>query len=70
MNIFKQWRTERDLGQKEAGMACGVDRITWWRWEKGISKVSIDKLDDVEKATGVSRHLLRPDIFGPAEKVA
>lgn len=68
-NIFKQWRAEKGFGQEAAGKACGVDRITWWRWEKGVSKVAIDLLDNVEAATGISRQELRPDIFGSTEKV-
>lgn len=65
-NAFKHWRTSRKLGQGGAGKACGVDRVTWWRWENDVSKVAIDKLDEVERVTGIPRHVLRPDIFVPA----
>lgn len=30
------------------------------------SKVPVGRVLDVERATGVSRHELRPDIYGPA----
>ncbi|WP_127524656.1 Cro/CI family transcriptional regulator [Mesorhizobium sp. Z1-4] len=29
-------------------------------------KVPVDRVIDVERITGISRHKLRPDIFGPA----
>lgn len=30
-------------------------------------KVPADRVLDVERITGISRHLLRPDVFGAAE---
>ena len=41
----------------------GVDRRTLWRWETGKTPVPIDKLDIIEAETGISRELLRPDVF-------
>lgn len=36
-----------------------------WKWLKG-RKVKPDLVLAIEEATGVSKHDLRPDIFGPA----
>lgn len=46
----------------------GVDKSTVLRWETG--KVPADRVLEVERITGISRHQLRPDIFGPAPTVA
>lgn len=34
--------------------------VSLWR------KVPVERVIDVERVTGISRHDLRPDIFGPA----
>ena len=39
----------------------GVHKTTILRWEEG--GVPVDRLNDVERATGISRQTLRPDIF-------
>lgn len=62
-NPLHQWRKAQDKSQAEAGIDCGVDRLTWWRWENGKSRIGIENLERVEKVTGVNRTLLRPDIF-------
>lgn len=42
----------------------GVDKTTVMRWEaKGVP---LERLIEVERATGIPRHVLRPDIFVPA----
>lgn len=41
-----------------------VDKSTVLRWEKG--KVTPERALEIEKRTGISRHALRPDIFGKA----
>lgn len=38
-----------------------------WRTRK---QVPAERVLEIETATGISRHTLRPDIFGPAEAVA
>lgn len=45
----------------------GVDRTTILRWEKGTTPLPVNRLDEFERVTGISRHDLRPDVFGPAE---
>jgi transcriptional regulator with XRE-family HTH domain len=62
-NPLHDWRKSKGMSQAAAGTACGVDRLTWWRWENGKSRIDIELLDRVEGVTGINRALLRPDIF-------
>lgn len=62
-NPFKEWRKAKRIGPHTAGVAVGVRRETWWRWETGASKVALDKLARVELVTGIPREKLRPDLF-------
>jgi DNA-binding transcriptional regulator YdaS (Cro superfamily) len=39
-------------------------RISRW----ASSRVPSERVLDVERITGISRHALRPDVFGPAPK--
>lgn len=41
-----------------------VDKSTVLRWERG--QITPRRAIEVEQITGISRHDLRPDIFGPA----
>lgn len=41
--------------------------ISYWKLQQTIPA---DEVPAVEKATGISRHELRPDIFGPREGAA
>jgi DNA-binding transcriptional regulator YdaS (Cro superfamily) len=47
-------------------LACALDinpgAISQW------TRVPAERVLDVERLTGVSRHVLRPDIFGPAAR--
>lgn len=43
--------------------ACGVSTTAVWKWMQSARRVSTEYVLRVEAATGVSRHLLRPDIY-------
>lgn len=43
--------------------AVGVDKASVTRWNQG--RVPAERVLDVERVTGISRHDLRPDIYGP-----
>lgn len=45
-------------------MTCDITPQAVWQWKK----VPADRVIEVERLTGVSRHELRPDIFGKAAK--
>lgn len=51
--------------QKSVAAKLGVDRITLYRW--GRKGVPAERVLEVERITGVSRHDLRPDIY-PRER--
>lgn len=66
-------QTPLETAKRLAGGSTGLARAIGDLTPQAISQwkvVPADRVLKVEKATGVSRHLLRPDIFGPAEKVA
>lgn len=63
--------TALDRAIKQAGHQAALaekigvtqQTISYWR-SKG--RIPAEKVVEVEAATGISRHELRPDIFGPA----
>ena len=42
--------------------ALGIQHQSIYSWRK----IPIDRVADIERITGISRHELRPDIFGDA----
>lgn len=57
-------------GPTTAAAALGVSSpsvVLNWR---ARGQVPAERVLEIEKLTNVSRHLLRPDVFGAAEKVA
>lgn len=44
--------------------AVGVNKSTVTRWDQ--KDVPATRVLEVERVTGISRHDLRPDIYGPA----
>ncbi|MGP1677891.1 MAG: helix-turn-helix domain-containing protein [Burkholderiales bacterium] len=62
-------------GQTEMARRLGVTQGLVWQWLNGRSPVTWERAKDIEALSNgrVSRHDLRPDIFGPApsaERVA
>ena len=66
MNTYLEKAISVAGGQVALGKAIGVSqqRISWWLTKSG--RVPAEFCVPIERATGVSRHDLRPDIFGPA----
>lgn len=57
-----------DIAKKAAGGASGLAAKIGGISSQAISqwkRVPAERVLEVERATGVSRHALRPDIFGP-----
>ena len=57
-------------GPSKAAAALGIDNpsvVMNWRMR---GRVPAQRVIDVERLTGISRHELRPDIFGPARQGA
>ncbi|MBZ7921635.1 helix-turn-helix domain-containing protein [Ensifer adhaerens] len=59
-----RYREEHELTLKEFGALFDVDQSTALRWERGLH-LSAKKAIEIEAKTGISRHALLPDIFGP-----
>lgn len=54
-------------GQSAMARLCGVTQPTVWYWLNCAKCLPAGHVLHVEASTGVSRHLLRPDIY-PIEK--
>lgn len=50
------------------GVEIGVNKSTILRWED--SRVPVDRVLEIERITGISRHELRPDVFGQPERAS
>lgn len=55
-------------GQTGAARILGVSQGLVWQWLNGETKVTAERAIDIEGKTAgaITRHDLRPDIFGPA----
>lgn len=51
---------------RDLAIKLGVFQSSVSQWANGTSKVPAERVLEIEGITGVSRHALRPDIFGPA----
>lgn len=69
-NPLKRWRLDSGKSGQEAAEHIGVTLPMWWRWENGTRQVPANRVLDIEAKTGVSRHVLRPDVFGLSGEAA
>lgn len=53
---------EKTGGIVALAKALGIKHTALYSW----NRVPAERVLDFERITGVSRHVLRPDIFGPA----
>jgi DNA-binding transcriptional regulator YdaS (Cro superfamily) len=67
MSKLKNWRGDRRAEDVAAKLRVTV--AMWSRWETGSRQIPANRVLDIEALTGVSRHELRPDIFGPEQAV-
>ena len=51
--------------QQALASAIGRRQSTVWTWLNRDGKCAADAALDIERVTGVSRHRLRADVFGP-----
>jgi len=59
-------------GQVATARICGVSQPAVWKWLQSGKRLPAEYVLAVEAKTGVSRHLLRPDIYPlslPAEGI-
>jgi DNA-binding transcriptional regulator YdaS (Cro superfamily) len=52
--------------QSALARVCGVSQTAVWKWLQSTKRLPAEYCLTVEAATGVSKHLLRPDIY-PAD---
>ena len=55
---------ERSISKAEVARRIGVHRSCLTRWDR--SRVPADRVIDVERAIGVPRERIRPDLYAPA----
>lgn len=65
---IKLWRQQANRSAEDVATEAGVTLAMWSRWETGSRALPAARVLDVERITGISRHDLRPDVFGPAPK--
>jgi len=63
-----RYRAARNLTLEAFGRLLSLNKSTVLRWER--AGVPVARVLDIERLTGISRHELRPDIFGPAPSEA
>lgn len=63
---LKSWRTRVDRTADDVAKEVGVTLAMWSRWETGNRQIPAGRVLDIERITGISRHDLRPDVFGPS----
>lgn len=61
-NAFARFRLKSELTLDGVAAKFRVDRKTILRWEQGVSPIPTDRVLEVERITGISRHELRPDL--------
>lgn len=61
MNNYLETAIDRLGGQKVLAQRIGVSRQAIAKWVRG--KVPPTRVLTVERETGISRHVLRPDIY-------
>ncbi len=61
---IKTWRVAAGMTPSEVSSKLGVTVAMWNRWENGSRAVPANRVLEIEALTGVSRHRLRPDVFG------
>ncbi|WP_363311541.1 YdaS family helix-turn-helix protein [uncultured Devosia sp.] len=55
-------RQSEGLTLEALSSRLGVNKSTLMRWEDGSVPIPADRIVEVERATGISRHDLRPDL--------
>ncbi|WP_088368543.1 transcriptional regulator [Sphingomonas dokdonensis] len=52
-------------GQSALGRLLGTSQAAVWKWVRRGKPLPAEHVLKVEEATGISRHRLRPDVYGP-----
>jgi transcriptional regulator with XRE-family HTH domain len=68
-NDLRTWRASSGLRLADAANALGVTQAMLSRWETGSRRIPAERVASISAYTGLPRHVLRPDIFGPYENI-
>lgn len=63
--ILVQSLREKSMTLTDFARRMSVNKSTVTRWAQ--KRIPAERVLDVERATGVGRHLLRPDLYPPIE---
>lgn len=63
--LLRAYRLNRLVKADELAEGIGVDRSTLTRYETDKIAIPAERVLRIEALTGISRHELRPDIYGP-----
>lgn len=66
--LLKDWRASAKMSAEDAARQANVSLPTWSRWETGARRVPAERVVEIARVTGISRHELRPDLY-PQEGV-
>lgn len=61
---LQTYRKDNGLTLEALAARFGVQKAAVWKWER--HRPPADKVLDIEAETKISRHVLRPDVFGEA----
>ncbi len=67
MNTLKTLLDDRNVSVAEAAKKTGMAYLSVRRHVLGERQISAESAIAYEKAVGIPRHLLRPDLFQPPE---
>lgn len=71
---IRAYLMKRGLSQEEFGKMIGVSQGLVWQWLEGRTRITAERAKEIDEKTGgeVSKHDLRPDVFGevPASSAA
>ncbi|MPT48024.1 MAG: helix-turn-helix domain-containing protein [Sphingobium sp.] len=65
LNPLEAFKKAVEIAGSQSALArlCGVGQPAVWKWLQSAKRLPAEYVLQVEAATGVSRHLLRPDIY-------
>ena len=73
MDELRKWRLSRLPEEQRtleaAGKLLGVSGVQMHRFETGQRRIPATRVIAFEEITGISRDVLRPDVFGPASRM-
>lgn len=63
--LLRAYRLNRPVRADKLARDIGVDRSTLTRYETDKIEIPAERVLRIEALTGISRHELRPDVYGP-----